>query len=167
MSNNKRRATTDHQASFVRQCNILRKNIYEWDQMLRSSTGEDWPSMLGRLNAAMNQTVNIDQSIEDVTNHLVYEPKKSTTNPQDIPFFLSVRLVDENNANDNDGGNQDQGHDQEGDGEGDGDGEGNATLQMDGDESSVVINPSELLTRYEKNAADLANEFVENIVRFE
>jgi len=27
--------------------------MYEWDEMLRSSTGEDWPSMLGRLNAAM------------------------------------------------------------------------------------------------------------------
>jgi len=43
----------DHQGVFVRQSNILRKNIYEWDEMLRSSTGEDWPSMLGRLNAAM------------------------------------------------------------------------------------------------------------------
>ena len=43
----------NHQGVFVRQSNILRKNIYEWDEMLRSSTGEDWPSMLGRLNAAM------------------------------------------------------------------------------------------------------------------
>ena len=54
MSNNKRRTgIADHQSLFVRQSHILRKNIYEWDQMLRSSTGEDWPSMLGRLNAAM------------------------------------------------------------------------------------------------------------------
>jgi hypothetical protein len=43
----------DHQSHFVRQSHILRKNVYEWDQMLRSSRGEDWPSMLGRLNAAM------------------------------------------------------------------------------------------------------------------
>lgn len=47
------RQVSDHQQVFIRQANILRKNLYEWNQMLRSSSGESWPSMLGRLNAAM------------------------------------------------------------------------------------------------------------------
>lgn len=136
----------DHQSHFVRQSHILRKNVYEWDQMLRSSRGEDWPSMLGRLNAAMNQTTNIDQSIEDETKYLVYEPKKSTTNPQDIPFFLSVRLVDEN-------------HNEE-------ETEQNDEAKEGGPNESSVANPVEFLTRYEQNAADLANEFEDNMVRF-
>ena len=52
MSNATRRIA-DHQAVFVREATILRKNLYEWDQVLRDPRGEDWPSMLGRLNAAM------------------------------------------------------------------------------------------------------------------
>jgi hypothetical protein len=41
-----------HQA-FSRQATILRKNLNEWDRMLRTPRGEDWPTMLGRLNAAL------------------------------------------------------------------------------------------------------------------
>ena len=48
--------------------------------------------MLGRLNAAYNQTTNMDKSIDDVMEHFVYVPKQATANPQDIPFFLSTRL---------------------------------------------------------------------------
>lgn len=60
----------DHQGVFVRQSNILRKNIYEWDEMLRSSTGEDWPSMLGRLNAAMVRGAGLtDYSIRNTCSH--------------------------------------------------------------------------------------------------
>jgi len=132
----------NHQGVFVRQSNILRKNIYEWDEMLRSSTGEDWPSMLGRLNAAMNQTNNLDRSIEDVMNHFVYEPRKATVNPQDIPFFLSVRLVDDTSAGDKE-------KIQEGD-------------KMDAEMS----NPVALLANYERDAADLASHFEENMIRF-
>ena len=43
----------EQQQVFLRQATILRKNLYEWDRMLRSSHGEDWPTMLGRLNAAL------------------------------------------------------------------------------------------------------------------
>lgn len=129
---------TNHHTLYVRQANILRKNIYEWDQTLRSSTGEDWPSMLGRLNAAMSQTNNLDRSIEDVMNHFVYEPKKSTANPQDIPFFLSVRLIDGND-------------------------EKNTNDEIKSDSAK---NPVVLLNKYEKEAADLANHFEENMIRF-
>mmetsp|Transcript_15385 Transcript_15385/g.23009 ORF Transcript_15385/g.23009 Transcript_15385/m.23009 type:complete len:145 (+) Transcript_15385:210-644(+) len=132
----------DHQGVFVRQSHILRKNMYEWDEMLRSSTGEDWPSMLGRLNAAMNQTNNLDRSIEDVMNHFVYEPKKTTMNPQDIPFFLSVRLLDDTNASE-------------------------LEKMQDGGEADVEMkNPVAFLTKYEKDAADLANHFEETMNRF-
>ena len=60
--------------------------------MMRNPRGEDWPTMLGRLNAALNQTANLDRSIDDVMEHFVYMPKQATANPQDIPFFLSTRL---------------------------------------------------------------------------
>ena len=43
---------TDHQP-FTRSANILRKNLQLWDSTLRSARGENWPSMLGRLNAAL------------------------------------------------------------------------------------------------------------------
>lgn len=134
----------DHQKVFVRQANTLRKNLYEWDQVLRDSTGEDWPSMLGRLNAAMNQINNLDNSIDDIMNHFVYEPRKSTANPQDIPLFLSVRLVDESKReNEKD--------------------EKEAVGGKDGDASS---DPVEVLNEYEKRAAIMANKFAESMVRY-
>ena len=43
----------EQQQIFTRQANILRKNLFEWDRMLRDPRGEDWPTMLGRLNAAL------------------------------------------------------------------------------------------------------------------
>ena len=83
---------------FTRQATILRKNLLEWDYILRTpASGQDWTSMLGRLNAASNQSINLDKSIDDVLDHFVYLPKKATANAQDIPFFLSTRL-EENNA---------------------------------------------------------------------
>jgi len=51
MSGSSRR--NEQQQVFVRQATILRKNLYELDRMLHSQRGEDWPSMLGRLNAAL------------------------------------------------------------------------------------------------------------------
>eukprot|EP00586_Coscinodiscus_wailesii_P009886 CAMPEP_0172510360 /NCGR_PEP_ID=MMETSP1066-20121228/227794_1 /TAXON_ID=671091 /ORGANISM="Coscinodiscus wailesii, Strain CCMP2513" /LENGTH=101 /DNA_ID=CAMNT_0013289273 /DNA_START=293 /DNA_END=598 /DNA_ORIENTATION=- len=50
--------------------------------------------MLGRLNAAMNQAVNLDDNIDDLLEHFVYVPKKCTANAQDVPFFLSTRVSD-------------------------------------------------------------------------
>ena len=46
------RQHNEQQQAFLRQANILRKNLNAWDGMLHSARGEDWPSMLGRLNAA-------------------------------------------------------------------------------------------------------------------
>lgn len=85
--------TNETQSKFIRQAMILRKNLYEWNRMLLSSTGEDWPTMVGRLNAALNQAGSLDDCVEDLLEHFVYVPKKSTTNPQDVPVFLSSRLA--------------------------------------------------------------------------
>ena len=43
----------EHQQAYLRQATILRKNLMEWDETIRSPQGANWPSMLGRLNAAM------------------------------------------------------------------------------------------------------------------
>jgi hypothetical protein len=53
MSNAPRRRNNEQQQAFTRQATILRKNLYEWDRMLRTPRGEDWPTMVGRLSAAM------------------------------------------------------------------------------------------------------------------
>ena len=39
--------------------------------------------------------VNLDRSIDPSLDHFVYQPRKSPVNAQDIPFFLSTRLVDD------------------------------------------------------------------------
>ena len=44
---------TEQQKIFIRQATILRKNLQDYDNKLRDPRGEDWPTMLGRLNAAM------------------------------------------------------------------------------------------------------------------
>ena len=46
------RQQSEQQQSFLRQANLLRKNLNACEATLRSTHGEDWPSMLGRLNAA-------------------------------------------------------------------------------------------------------------------
>ena len=92
MSSGGGRRQNEQQSLYIRQATILRKNMMEWDMMLRNPQGEDWPKMLGRLNAAYHQTTNMDKSIDDVMEHFVYVPKQATANPQDIPFFLSTRL---------------------------------------------------------------------------
>lgn len=74
-------------------------------------------------------------------NHFVYEPKKATMNPQDIPFFLSVRLVDGANGE-----------------------ESNADEVVIS--KSNTNSPQAILTKYEKDAAEVAREFEENMVRF-
>ena len=44
---------TEQQKIFIRQATILRKNLHDYDNKLRDPRGEDWPTMLGRLIAAM------------------------------------------------------------------------------------------------------------------
>ena len=46
------RQHNEQQQIYIRQAGILRKNLQAWDATLHSAHGEDWPSMLGRLNAA-------------------------------------------------------------------------------------------------------------------
>ena len=137
--------SSEHLANYTRQATILRKNLFEWDRTLRT-TGEEWPKTLGRLNAALNQTVNMDHSIDDVMEHFVYLPKQSTANAQDIPFFLSTRL--ETPASD-------EGTKEEG---------GTATPASD--VFSDVQDPVQHLAKYETQAADLAVEYEQNMVRF-
>jgi hypothetical protein len=140
MSSTSGRRTSEQQASYTRQATILRKNLLEWDRMLRTPRGEDWPTMLGRLNAALNQTVNLDRSIDDVMEHFVYLPKQATANPQDIPFFLSTRL------------------------------ESPADTELGTDENkpakTFTGDPVRQLNEYEKNAAKLVALYEESMVRF-
>ena len=140
------RRNTEQQSVFTRQSTILRKNLAEWDAILRNPRGEDWPKMLGRLNAALNQTANIDKSIEDVLEHFVYLPKQSTANAQDIPFFLSTRLEAPTTTSE-DTGTQSQ-------------------HQQSQDQSLVQGDPVQILSRYENRAAELAAEYEEDMIRF-
>jgi hypothetical protein len=139
------RRNTEQQSVFTRQSTILRKNLGEWDAILRNPRGEDWPKMLGRLNAALNQSANLDRSIEDVLEHFVYLPKKSTANAQDIPFFLSTRL--EAPAAEDSSAAQRQSSSQE-------------SLLAQG------ADPVKVLARYENRAAELAAEYEDDLVRF-
>jgi hypothetical protein len=97
-------------------------------------------SSIRRLNAALNQTANLDRNIEDVLEHFVYLPKQATANPGDIPFFLSTRL--ETPATDMQGK------------------EGSAAMVL------VPGDPVQQLAAYENSAARLAAEYEENMVRF-
>uniref|UniRef100_A0A7S2VCW6 Uncharacterized protein n=1 Tax=Entomoneis paludosa TaxID=265537 RepID=A0A7S2VCW6_9STRA len=135
--------SAEHLANYTRQATILRKNLAEWDRTLRT-TGEEWPKTMGRLNAALNQTVTLDRSIDDVMEHFVYLPKQSTANAQDIPFFLSTRL--ETPAVES--------------GEDDENGASAAMVELS------VTDPVQHLAKYEKQAAELAAEYEQNMVRF-
>jgi len=171
------------QQKFVNQSKILRRNLFEWDNVLRSPQGEDWPSMLGRLNAAMNQLVTLDRSIDPSLDHFVYQPRKSPVNAQDIPFFLSTRLIDERGAaidnNDDNDVSADDGVNSS---------SNNSTSKEDGtkkrsnndmsegkdDRKHVAkkrkradgMNAAAVLRNYESLTADFANSFEERIVRF-
>jgi hypothetical protein len=157
------RRTSEQQATYVRQATILRKNLLEWDRMLRTPRGEDWPTMLGRLNAALNQTTNLDHSIDDVMEHFVYVPKQATANAQDIPFFLSTRLetpqdLDTDTATNSKGATSttEQSDEKRAANEPLG---GATSKNFEGD-------PVRQLQEYEKNAARLVALYEENMVRY-
>ena len=105
--------------------------------------------MLGRLNAALNQTCSLDSSIEDGMEHFVYLPKQATANPQDIPFFLSTKL--DSSASD--------------------DRTPSITSSRKKRDTTVpdfiaLGDPAEVLTKYEEQLAKLVQEYEEEIVRF-
>ncbi len=138
------RRNTEQQSAYTRQATILRKNLGEWDLILRNPRGEDWPRMLGRLNAAYNQTTNLDKSIEDVMEHFVYLPKQSTANPQDVPFFLSTRLDAASDAQIS-----------------------KKKAPTTQPEQFVIHgDPVEVLSKYETRAAELAREYEDDMDRF-
>ena len=145
------RRITDQRATYTRQATILRKNLLEWDRMLRTPRGEDWPTMLGRLNAALNQTANMDKSIEDVLEHFVYLPKKVTANAQDVPFFLSTRLETPNEPT--------AGEEEDEDEEEETEPPAKKKARGSGD-------PVQDLAKFESSAAQLAAEYEDNMVRF-
>lgn len=134
---------TEQQTVFIRQSTILRKNLQEFDRVLRVGS-EDWPTMLGRLNAAMNQTSTMNNNIEDVMEHFCYLPKKSTANANDIPFFLSTRLETPAVASTSISSEDKTTKTQE---------------KEDGD-------PVKVLAQYEKRAANLAAEYEAKMIRF-
>lgn len=156
------------QVSYTRQAVILRKNIAEWDRMIVNSGRagvEDWPKSLGRLNAALNQTCNMDAAIADVMEHFVYLPRQATANPQDVPFFLSTRLED-------DGQQQQQQQSATVDTSNGGtENKKNTTKKESASSlSSFALDPGinavEHLMHYENQAADLAAEYERQMVRF-
>jgi hypothetical protein len=142
------RRTNEQQASYTRQAMILRKNLSEWDRMLNTPRGEDWTTMLGRLNAAHNQTINLNSSIDDIMEHFVYVPKRSTANPQDIPFFLSTRLETPTTTT----------------------AASNNTTTATSHDSTITntdaSKAAQHLMDYEKYAAQLVEQYEENMVRF-
>jgi len=140
------------QTTFTRQATILRKNLGEWDMVLHNPRGEDWPKMLGRLNAALNQTSTLDNSIEDVMEHFVYLPKRATANPQDIPFFLSTKL-DSSTSDDRTTSSTKKSSSKK---------KKNTTVY----ELIALGDHVQVLSRYEDQAAKLAQEYEEKMVRF-
>ncbi len=118
--------------------------------ILHNPRGEDWPKMLGRLNAAMNQTSTLDNSIEDVMEHFVYLPKKATANPQDIPFFLSTKL--DSSASDERASTSSSATKKKKD----------STVQ----DLLALGDPVQVLSKYEEQAAKLTQEYEEEMVRF-
>lgn len=142
MNTNLRR-TSEQQSVYTRQATILRKNLMDWDMILRNPRGEDWPRMLGRLNAALNQTATMDRTIEDVLEHYVYQPRQSTANAQDIPFFLSTRL--ETSATD---------------------GPPTTTDSEQTQDVAIEGDPVQVLSSYENRAAALAQEYEDEMIRF-
>jgi hypothetical protein len=131
----------EHHTKYTRQATILRKKLQEWDQILRTPRGEDFPTMLGRMDAAFNQSVNLDENIDDILEHFVYLPQKATANPQDIPFFLSTRLEAP---------------------------PGTDTISSLDAQNKLLIRQDAIqqLANYENHTARLASHFEQNMVRF-
>jgi hypothetical protein len=165
MSPHPPRQQDEQQRAFLRQAGILRKNLIAWDSTLHSVRGEDWPSMLGRLNAAFNQAGNLDRGIDDASEHFAYVPRRCLANAQDVAFFLSTRLVvapssSSSSSSSSGGGERDAAADGGIDGKrndddgGDGSGRG-------GEEPAAAR-----LRRYERRAAELASEFEGGMIRF-
>ncbi|KAL7435735.1 hypothetical protein ACHAXM_004814 [Skeletonema potamos] len=153
------RQHNEQQQAFLRQATILRKNLNAWEATICSARGEDWPSMLGRLNAAFNQAGNLDSGIEDASEHFVYIPKKCTMNAQDVAFFLSTRLATaaggdnkkKNNFSDKGGINE----------------KGGSSISLSSKRQYYgVEEPAKRLRRYESQIDELASEFENGIVRF-
>lgn len=137
------RRTNDQLSSFVRQATILRKNFTEWDKVLHNpQRGEDWTTMLGRYNAAYNQILHVDTTIDDMMEHFVYVPQRATANPQDIPFFLSTRLETPPTTT-------------------------KTTADDDADiQESGSTNAAQHLIDYENYAAKLVQQYEQSMVRF-
>lgn len=84
-----------------------------------------------------NQSGNLDDAIDDVLEHFVYVPRKSTANAQDIPVFLSSRIASMSNENK----------------------EVSAT-------QSQMKDPVSYLRAYETSASDLSLKFDKSFKRF-
>jgi hypothetical protein len=160
-------AVTEQQTSFSKQATILRKNIGTWNHMLHNPRGEDWTTMLGRANAAFNQTRNLDASIEDVMDHFVIVPKQPTANPSDIPFFLATRL-DLQQSQSGSGSNAKEDTTEKKEGKDDATASAASSNKVDDFISTLRddIEPLQILHQYETNASKIAKEYDEEMIRF-
>lgn len=147
---NKSGRRNEHQQEFHRQATILRRNLFQWDQTLQTGRVENWPKILGRLNAALNQASNLNEGIQDVLEHFVYLPKRCPVNPQDIPFFLSTRLATATDAETSAGSG----------------GGGGVSSETDDKMTTFKEDPNKILRLYEEETAKMAFEFEENIIRY-
>jgi len=154
-----RRNNFEQQQTFHRQATILRKNLSAFDYTLHQRQQEDWPRMLGRLNAAWNQASNLNYNgIDDVLEHFVYLPKRCPANPQDVPFFLSTRLTDtppakaaptiSDTKKDDDNESEQKGADDE------------------VSQKGIEEDPTKTLRIYEEYAAKMAVEFEDSMIRY-
>ncbi|KAL7429885.1 hypothetical protein ACHAXH_001297 [Discostella pseudostelligera] len=160
--------------SFARYASVLRENLIACDTSLRKGE-EDWQATLGRLNAAFNQTKNLNDIIENSYEHVVYIPKKCTANIQDVASFLSCRCTPDSIVSSSTSSTSSGvvGRMKNGDGrkrhktavDGDGGGvDGGEEGELD-DEEEKERTPK-LLQRYEHKVYELASEFEEGMVRF-
>lgn len=113
--------------------------------------------MLGRLNAALSQTTNLDKSIEDVLEHFVYVPRQSTANAQDIPFFLSTRLQTPSDETTSTAPTTKKTKKTTLTGEG---------SPGDDDPLQFLDDPAQQLVKFESIASNLATAYEESMIRF-
>lgn len=184
MSSSSAGRRNEQQQLFHRQATILRKNLYAFDHTLHQRQQEDWPRMLGRLNAAWNQAYHLNSNgIDDVLEHFVYQPKKCPANPQDVPFFLSTRLADapvpvtseeeeeegkvekkETNDSNNSNNNNKNKKNVDGDNK---DGDKHSTSKRKANSAGLIEeDPTKLLRIYEEKASQMASEYEHAMVRF-
>ena len=105
------------------------------------------------LRLSQNQTIYVDQGIEDALDHFAVEPKKCLANPSDVPIFLSVRIVDTEITASSTGENTSEISNI-------------INEQHTGKNDTALRSSTEHVYQYERDAAKFAREFEDNMIRF-